>query len=306
VVLVVSVGECNLEIPSSKKQKGISVNSSYGKRDNNRLSLHSRYEFLDLHVVKINEMLAADSGPKFWLGLKKTFYHVLLVSNSRDAWRKSAVCVRTWDEFVWLSEVLRLKCQKPVIGKWPQLFPFGGSSIKRKEKIEEFLQPLVKIPMAQTKIFYSLFFYTNTPTSEINLLLESPNCGEAQINIPKGLQEYEKEVLPKQLSDKEIHKFSALYKENGEYGIDVVADMEDEDTDIFDDLTGYDEADVGARQQLDQSLEEAEEAITVPTGGARPKTRAGNGDTAATRKTSCNAIINKKYVNFLYFCRLDS
>ena len=42
----------------------------------------------------------------FDFGLRATVFHVLMVSNAAAAWRKFAVCARTYKDFTWLSNHL--------------------------------------------------------------------------------------------------------------------------------------------------------------------------------------------------------
>ena len=42
----------------------------------------------------------------FDFGLRATVFHVLMVSNAAFAWRRFAVCARTYKDFKWLSSHL--------------------------------------------------------------------------------------------------------------------------------------------------------------------------------------------------------
>ena len=57
-----------------------------------------------MEVVKRSERSDLVFG--YDVGFKKTVFHVLMVSNATAAWRRFAVCVRSYEEFRWLSSHL--------------------------------------------------------------------------------------------------------------------------------------------------------------------------------------------------------
>ena len=68
-----------------------------------------RYEFFQVSVAKRTDRPAPGlAGALF--GVRTTVFHVLLVSNADAAWRRFAVCARTFADFVWLSNYLKNEC----------------------------------------------------------------------------------------------------------------------------------------------------------------------------------------------------
>ena len=66
----------------------------------------SRYEFFHVRVAKRTDRQSESIAGSLF-GVRETVFHVLMVSNSAAAWRRIAVCSRTYDEFCWLSEHLK-------------------------------------------------------------------------------------------------------------------------------------------------------------------------------------------------------
>ena len=255
-----------------------------------------RYEFLHVSVAKVTQReRPRGRGPWGIFGRPmETLFHVLLVSNSSRAWRRSAVCVRPWDDFFWLSEHFRQLLHTPCVGRWPAIERVGAGSTgeDKSAKIVRFLRRLVQVPMAQSQRVLPLFLYTDKAVAEIEGFIDGAGGGTAEEPVISGtLQDYEKEVLPEPLTEREVNEYSALCREEGgEYGVDAVAALDGGDATVFEDLDVREErpadnvsatAASAAGEDVADHGEECEGEKPKPTSmptsqpihGARPKTR---------------------------------
>ena len=88
-----------------------------------------RYEFFQVRVAKRTDRPASGLAGSLF-GVRTTVFHVLLVSNADAAWRRFAVCARTFGDFEWLSNYLRNEC----VGLIPRI---QGQSVIRSIFFEQ-------------------------------------------------------------------------------------------------------------------------------------------------------------------------
>ncbi|XP_059095814.1 uncharacterized protein LOC131890481 [Tigriopus californicus] len=157
----------------------------------------------------------------------KTLYPTMILSNSDYVPRICAVCLRTYLEFVRLSEHVTSYARKRlnIADKIPVLPYFGrwGTDCiaDRRLVIEEYLNFILKKDWVFQVMGLQLFLYTQLPLSEC--FDTTKDLVRLTKKIPKTMRSYEKRFFSSDFSYQDLYQYTALIvEEQGELGVDIV------------------------------------------------------------------------------------